>query len=141
MLRTATHLEGPSLFSSVSCKMFHVLLYHTLCFYHCCSECKQNIPTRCLLFHFDVCPRIAGFLLGMIPPAFQAIRKAQLAGYKLYRIIDRKPTINSSDTKGKKLTTMEGRITIENMHFQYPTSATKTFEDINLEIAPGETIA
>ena len=85
--------------------------------------------------------RIAGFLLGMIPPAFQAIRKAQLAGYKLYRIIDRKPTINSSDAKGKKLTTMEGRITIENMHFQYPTSATKTFEDINLEIAPGETIA
>ena len=84
--------------------------------------------------------RIAGFLLGMIPPAFQAIRKAQLAGYKLYRIIDRKPTIGSG-TKGKKLTTIEGRITIENMHFQYPASTTKTFEDINLEIAPGETIA
>ena len=95
-----------------------------------------------IAFSFILCvSRIAGFLLGMIPPAFQAIRKAQLAGYKLYRIIDRKPTINSSDTKGKKLTTMEGRITIENMHFQYPTSATKTFEDINLEIAPGETIA
>jgi ATP-binding cassette subfamily B (MDR/TAP) protein 1 len=36
---------------------------------------------------------------------------------------------------------MEGRISIEKMHFQYPTSATKTFEDINLEIAPGETVA
>jgi ABC-type transport system involved in cytochrome bd biosynthesis fused ATPase/permease subunit len=27
------------------------------------------------------------------------------------------------------------------MHFQYPTSLTKTFEDINLEIAAGETVA
>jgi ATP-binding cassette subfamily B (MDR/TAP) protein 1 len=84
---------------------------------------------------------IAGFLLGMIPPAFQAIKKAQLAAYKLYRIIDRHPTIDSSSTDGKKLVTMEGRISIENLHFQYPTASTKTFEDINLEIAAGETVA
>ena len=83
---------------------------------------------------------IAGFLIGMIPPAFQAIKKAQLAAYKLYRIIDRAPSISSA-TGGKQLATMEGRISIENMCFQYPTSATKTFEDINLEIAAGETVA
>ena len=102
------------------------------------SECYTSGRTVAVFFSI----MIAGFLLGMIPPAFQAIRKAQLAGYKLYRIIDREPTINSSDkTGGKKVTTMEGRISIEGMHFQYPTSATKTFEDINLEIAAGETVA
>jgi len=83
---------------------------------------------------------IAGFLIGMIPPAFQAVKKAQLAAYELYRIIDRAPSISSA-TGGKQLATMEGRISIENMCFQYPTSSTKTFEDINLEIAAGETVA
>jgi ATP-binding cassette subfamily B (MDR/TAP) protein 1 len=101
------------------------------------SECIT--AGRTIAVFFSV--MIAGFLLGMIPPAFQAIKKAQLAGYKLYRIIDRHPVIDSSSPGGKKMTTMEGRITIENMHFQYPTSTTKTFEDINLEIAAGETIA
>lgn len=77
----------------------------------------------------------------MIPPAFQAINKARLAAYKLYRIIDRQPAIDSSSGEGKKVTTMEGRISIENLHFQYPAGSTKTFEDINLEIAAGETVA
>lgn len=85
---------------------------------------------------------IAGFLLGMIPPAFQAIKKAQLAAYKLYKIIDRVPDIDSSNASGgKQMATMKGQISIKGMHFQYPTSATKTFEDINLEIAAGETVA
>jgi len=86
---------------------------------------------------------IAGFLLGMIPPAFQAIKKAQLAAYKLYRIIDRHPTIDSSSSSNgkKKLATMQGHITIEKMHFQYPAGTTKIFDDINLDITPGETVA
>jgi ABC-type multidrug transport system fused ATPase/permease subunit len=110
-----------------------------------CSKDELSIASDCvtagrtIAVFFSV--MIAGFLLGMIPPAFQAIKKAQLAAYKLYRIIDRHPTIDSSSTDGKKLVTMEGRISIENLHFQYPTASTKTFEDINLEIAAGETVA
>ena len=77
----------------------------------------------------------------MIPPAFKAISKARLAAFKLYQIIDRQPAIDSSSGDGKKVTTMEGRISIENLHFQYPAGSTKTFEDINLEIAAGETVA
>lgn len=86
---------------------------------------------------------IAGFMMAMIPPALSAIRKAQLSAAKLYQVIDRHPDIDSSGTKtqGRPLKTMEGRISIENMHFQYPTSSIKTFEDINLEIEPGETVA
>lgn len=86
---------------------------------------------------------IAGFMMALIPPALSSIRKAQTAASKLYRIIDRHPGIGSSPSKsgGKLVKTMEGRISIENMHFQYTTSATKTFADINLEIAAGETVA
>jgi ABC-type multidrug transport system fused ATPase/permease subunit len=98
------------------------------------SECITTGRTIAVFFSV----MIAGFLLGMIPPAFQAVKKAQLAAYKLYRIIDRAPKIASG---GKQVTTMEGRISIENMCFQYPTSSTRTFEDINLEIAAGETVA
>ena len=86
---------------------------------------------------------IAGFMMAMIPPAISSIKKAQLSAAKLYQVIDRRPDIDSSNLKstGNVLKTMEGRISITNMDFQYPTSATKTFEDINLEIAAGETIA
>jgi len=102
------------------------------------SDCITTGRTIAVFFSV----MIAGFLLGMIPPAFQAIKKAQLAAYKLYRIIDRVPGINSSDRSGgKHVGTMKGQISIQGMHFQYPTSATKTFEDINLEIAAGETVA
>lgn len=102
------------------------------------SDCITTGRTIAVFFSV----MIAGFLLGMIPPAFQAIKKAQLAGYKLYKIIDRAPKINSSTTSGgKHVATMAGQISIQGMHFQYPTSATKTFEDINLEIAAGETVA
>ena len=100
------------------------------------SECITT--GRIVLVFFSV--MIAGFLVGMIPPAFQAVKKAQMAAYKLYRIIDRAPSINST-AGGKHVAAMEGRISIENMSFQYPTSSTKTFDDINLEIAAGETVA
>jgi len=85
---------------------------------------------------------IAGFLLAMIPPAIQAMKKAQLAAWKLYQIIDRHPAIDSSGDKGTKVTTMEGRIAIEGLHFRYPAaSGTKVFEDLNLTVAAGETVA
>ena len=86
---------------------------------------------------------IAGFMMAMIPPAFSSMRKAQLSAAKLYQVIDRHPDIDSASNKsrGKVLQYMEGRISIQNMHFQYPTSATKTFNNINLEIAAGETVA
>jgi len=102
------------------------------------SDCITTGRTIAVFFSV----MIAGFLLGMIPPAFQAIKKAQLAAYKLYKIIDRVPSIDSSNASGgKHVSSMEGQISIQGMHFQYPTSTTKTFEDINLEIAAGETVA
>ena len=110
-----------------------------------CTQGEFSIASECISLgrtiavFFSV--MIAGFLLGMIPPAYQAMTKAQLAAYKLYRIIDRHPSITSSDGEGKHIETMEGRISIEGLHFQYPTSTTKTFENINLEIAAGETVA
>jgi ABC-type methionine transport system ATPase subunit len=110
-----------------------------------CTRGEFSIASECISLgrtiavFFSV--MIAGFLLGMIPPAYQAMKKAQLAAYKLYRIIDRHPSISSSDGEGKHMETMEGRISIEGLHFQYPTATTKTFENINLEIAAGETVA
>jgi len=102
------------------------------------SNCVS--PGRTVAVFFSV--MIAGFMLAMIPPAFQSIRKAQLAAWKLYQIIDRHPDIDSSPSiSGKMVTTMEGRISIEGLHFQYPASSTKVFDDINLDISAGETVA
>ena len=84
---------------------------------------------------------IGGFLLAMIPPSVSAVKKAQMAAWKLYQIIDRAPTIDMDRGKGKKVTEMEGKITFEGIHFQYPTGASKIFNNINLDIAAGETVA
>lgn len=105
------------------------------------SECVSAGRTMAVFFSV----MIAGFLLALIPPAFQAIGKARMAASKLYAIIDRRPPIDSSpaspSSEGKFVKTMEGRISIEGLHFQYPTGATKIFNDINLDIAAGETVA
>merc|ERR1719253_786895 len=77
----------------------------------------------------------------MIPPSVSAVKKAQMAAWKLYQIIDRAPTIDMDRGKGKKVTEMEGKITFEGIHFQYPTGASKIFNNINLDIAAGETVA
>jgi ABC-type multidrug transport system fused ATPase/permease subunit len=102
------------------------------------SECVTAGTTIVTFF----CVMMAGFMIAMIPPAIEAISKARLAAASLYKVIDRKPKIDSSvNATGKKLEKIKGAITIENLHFQYPTGANKIFNDINLDIKAGETIA
>jgi len=101
------------------------------------SKCVSAGRTMAVFFSV----MIAGFLLALIPPAFQAIGKARMAASKLYAIIDRRPDIDSSPSTSKSCKFIKGRITIEGLHFQYPTGATKIFNDINLDITAGETVA
>jgi len=102
------------------------------------SDCVSAGTTVCCFFSI----MIAGFLIAMIGPSIAAVSKARFAVAKLYKVIDRSPTIDSSvNATGIKLDKMKGAITIENLHFQYPTVANKIFNDINLDIQAGETIA
>jgi ATP-binding cassette subfamily B (MDR/TAP) protein 1 len=87
------------------------------------------------------CVMIAGMMLAMIGPAIKAITDAQMAAHRLYTVIDRRPEIDPSAlAKGKKIE-VTGRVALDAVHFKYPTGARKIFNDINLDIAPGETVA
>ena len=101
------------------------------------SECVSGGRTTAVFF----CVMIAGFMLGMVGPAVQALQKSRQAAARLYRVIDRRPAIDTSKRGGRELPNMAGKITLRHVHFRYPTAERDIFSDINLEITAGETVA
>jgi len=103
------------------------------------SECVSPGRTTAVFF----CVMIAGFLLSMIGPSVKAVTQARVAAARLYKVIDRRPTIDSTNKSGsgKALGSVSGAISLTNIHFKYPASENKIFNGVTLDIKPGETVA
>eukprot|EP00761_Pharyngomonas_kirbyi_P013081 gb/GECH01013108.1/.p1 GENE.gb/GECH01013108.1/~~gb/GECH01013108.1/.p1 ORF type:complete len:702 (+),score=223.67 gb/GECH01013108.1/:1-2106(+) len=69
----------------------------------------------------------------------QFFSKGISAGFNLMKVLDRTPLIPYEG--GKRLEKIQGRITLENIEFTYPTRAGKVLKGISEEINVGETIA
>lgn len=67
---------------------------------------------------------IGSFSMAMLAPELQAIGKALGGAAKLYAIIEKPSTINPSDESGLKPEVCHGRITFENVRFNYPSRPT-----------------
>lgn len=75
-------------------------------------------------------------------PEVQAISHGRGAAAKLFATIDRVPTIDSADPGGLKPERCEGRITLENVKFNYPSRPTVPIvKDLSLTIEAGTTVA
>jgi ATP-binding cassette subfamily B (MDR/TAP) protein 1 len=60
----------------------------------------------------------------------------------MFEVIKRIPVIDASNMKGKVLNNLKGEIELCNIEFTYPTRPdVKIFEDLNLTIAAGTTVA
>jgi len=85
---------------------------------------------------------IGAFSLAMMAPELQAVAHARGAAAKLFSTIDRVPTIDSADPGGLKPERCEGRITLENVKFSYPSRPTVPIvKDLSLTIEAGATVA
>jgi len=96
------------------------------------------------------CFIFGGFTLGQIGPATEAIQKARVAAHKVYKVIDRVPTIDISVEGKKKFeSTPEGNIEFKQVVFKYKkydeegktSDARPVFAGLNLTIKAGETVA
>ncbi|KAK4361630.1 hypothetical protein RND71_020582 [Anisodus tanguticus] len=70
------------------------------------------------------------------------LSKSKGAAASIVEIIDSKPRIDSSSTKGITLDVIEGNIELQHISFKYPTRpGMKIFRDLSLSIPAGKTVA
>ncbi|KAF8627411.1 hypothetical protein AX17_006226 [Amanita inopinata Kibby_2008] len=63
---------------------------------------------------------IGSFSLALLAPEMQAITHGRAAAAKIYATIDRVPNIDSSDAGGLQPENIHGEISLEDVHFNYP---------------------
>ncbi|KAG7440875.1 P-loop containing nucleoside triphosphate hydrolase protein [Guyanagaster necrorhizus] len=85
---------------------------------------------------------IGSFSLALLAPEMQAITHGRGAAAKLYATIDRVPDIDSADLSGEKPETVYGEVTLEDIHFNYPSRPDiPVVKGINLTFRAGKTAA
>ncbi|XP_060590153.1 ATP-dependent translocase ABCB1-like isoform X2 [Ruditapes philippinarum] len=85
---------------------------------------------------------IGAFSLGNAAPPLQSLAVARGAAYIVYGLIELDPPIDSYSKKGKKLENFQGSISIQDVHFKYPSRPdTAILQGVNLDINRGQTVA
>ncbi|VDM47295.1 unnamed protein product [Toxocara canis] len=80
--------------------------------------------------------------IGQAAPQIGAIMGAKNAATDLFRVIDRKPEIDSQSSDGAKLDNPKGEIEFKNIHFRYPTRPdTKVLDDVSIKVPAGKSFA
>ncbi|KAI3759989.1 hypothetical protein L1987_50377 [Smallanthus sonchifolius] len=80
--------------------------------------------------------------LGQVSPCLSAFAAGRAAAFKMFETINRKPEIDSYDTKGKVLKDIRGDIELKDVYFTYPTRPDEEiFSGFSLCISNGTTAA
>jgi len=78
----------------------------------------------------------------MVEPALSALAKARVAAKTILKVVNRRPTIDSSSPSGKRGHTCSGRIELQDVHFTYPARPDhKVCNGYNLVVEAGTTVA
>ncbi|XP_076895976.1 ABC transporter B family member 21-like [Bidens hawaiensis] len=84
----------------------------------------------------------ASMSLGQASPCLSAFAAGRAAAFKMFETIDRKPEIDTYDTKGKILNDIHGDIELKDVYFRYPTRPDEEiFSGFSLCISSGTTVA
>nr|XP_010982971.1 ATP-binding cassette sub-family B member 5 [Camelus dromedarius] len=84
----------------------------------------------------------SSYCIGAAAPNFEIFTIARGAAFNIFRIIDKKPTIDNFSTTGYKLGWIEGTVEFKNVSFSYPSRPSiKVLKGLNLKIKSGETVA
>lgn len=95
---------------------------------------------RVLIVFFSVI--MGAMALGQAGPSMQAIFSAKGAAHSVFQIIDRESKIDAESNVGEELSAVEGRISIQNITFRYPSRPNVVVcENYSLDIEAGQTVA
>ncbi|KAF8767736.1 ATP-dependent translocase ABCB1 like protein [Argiope bruennichi] len=104
------------------------------------KEEKEYTGGTLIIVFFNVMS--ASMFIGQTAPYFEAFALARGAAAKIYSIIDRVPTIDSSSLLGRKPESVDGFISLKDVFFNYPARPTvPVLRGVSLDIQPGETVA
>jgi ABC-type multidrug transport system fused ATPase/permease subunit len=85
---------------------------------------------------------LSATFLGLMAPGLNDINLARQAAASIFDTIHRIPVIDAENPIGEVPTTIQGKLTFQNVFFAYPTTVSKPiFQNFQLTIAPGSTIA
>lgn len=80
--------------------------------------------------------------LGQISPCISAFAAGQVAAFRLFETISRKPVIGAYNSTGKTLESIVGEIELKGVDFSYPTRPNELiFKGLSLFIPSGATVA
>ena len=83
-----------------------------------------------------LCVLLGGFRAASAAPYLEALTTARSAAAKIFRIIERVPSIDSSSEMGRQPEKMTGGISFKNVVFSYPSRAgVPILKDFNLEVS------
>jgi ATP-binding cassette, subfamily B, bacterial len=68
------------------------------------------------------------------------MNEAETAAERVFEVIDEEPTVTDRPT-ARPVPASSGRLRFEGVAFRYPGAATDVLRDVDLELAPGETVA
>ncbi|RLN69316.1 hypothetical protein BBJ28_00027152, partial [Nothophytophthora sp. Chile5] len=95
---------------------------------------------RVLTVFFSVIMGALG--MGQAGPSIEAIASARAAAFDVFEVINRESEIDPTSDDGKKLSSVEGVITIEGVRFAYPSRPdVDVCQGYSLQIKAGETVA
>lgn len=104
------------------------------------QETPEYKPSTLIIVFFNVMLGAMG--IGQTAPYFEAFALARGAAGKVFSIIERVPTIDSSSKSGKMPESFFGTIALKNVHFKYPARPdVPILRGVTLDITPGETVA
>ncbi|KAJ6343826.1 hypothetical protein OIU76_005552 [Salix suchowensis] len=85
---------------------------------------------------------VGSMSLGQASPCLSSFAAGQAAAYKMFETINRKPEIDSSDTRGKILDDISGDVELRDVYFTYPARPDEQiFAGFSLFIPSGTTAA
>jgi ATP-binding cassette, subfamily B (MDR/TAP), member 1 len=84
----------------------------------------------------------AGMTLGNVSIFMPDIGKSRLAATKIFRLLDRVSEIDPAHKGGKRLSSIGGQVSVEDVEFEYPSRPdVAVLRSLTLGVAPGKTLA
>ena len=104
------------------------------------DQCRvTGASVMCCIYGVILCVTF----FGLMGPGLSVINLGRSAGVDVFATLMRKPTIDPSSEKGKRIEAgLQGKITFKNLFFFYPNSPNRPiFYNFNLTIEPGQSVA
>ncbi|KAM6314849.1 LOW QUALITY PROTEIN: ATP-binding cassette sub-family B member 5 [Aegotheles albertisi] len=103
------------------------------------AHCLSNFENVFIVFSSVI---FAAMNVGQSASLAPDYGKARMSAQRIFKLLDRKPLIDSYSEEGEKLSNFEGNIEFRNIHFVYPTRPeVQVLQGLNIKVNKGQTLA